>query len=57
MIPQTEDPIIVIDLPAIEREAHRLRAEAFHGLLVSAARAVGRMTAHLFHHGRTPAHS
>jgi hypothetical protein len=57
MTPRSEDPILVIDLPAIEREAHRLRAEAMHDLLVSAVRALRRMAARLFHHGGTPAHS
>ncbi|MGC2855699.1 RSP_7527 family protein [Novispirillum sp. DQ9] len=44
------------DLAAIEREAHRLRAEAVAGMARALVRAVVRLLGRLTHHHGTPAH-
>lgn len=44
------------DLTAIEREAHRLRAEAVADMARALVRAVARLVGRLTHHHGTPAH-
>lgn len=49
---ETTGLLTSLDITAIEREAHRLRAEALAGIIRSLFRGIGR----LFHIGGTPAH-
>lgn len=48
--------IDTVDLIAIEREAHRMRAEALADIIHRAGHGLARMIARLFHIGGRPAH-